>query len=519
MTPNETETDTARRILVLTPVGRDAVLTEQALKNAGLQAYLCTDMQRLCEGVTAGAAMALLTEDVINTQALGLLRDAIAKQPSWSDFPLVIFERPDVHRLERRVLPESLMSLGNVTILERPINVRTMLSAVRAAHRARQRQYDARAVMRQLEASIEERDQFLAMLGHELRNPMGAIRNAVDIITSGDRGGVALDRNVAIIDRQSRHLGRLIDDLVDGACLTRGKVSLEKRILDVRDVVDMALQQLTPVVTKQGLSTHLCTPRTPVFVDGDPVRLEQVVNNVLANAIKYTPAGGRIDITVETKGSKAVVRIADTGIGIDSEGLATVFDLFRQAAPGLARSKGGLGLGLTVVRTIMDMHGGSVSASSEGIGKGSTFILTLPLAPPAQTAPTQNHGDAATVQAPVTPKKILLIEDNEDNRETLQELLQMYGHEVDVAVDGPEGVQRALSLRPDIALVDIGLPGMDGYEVARQIRNQLGSKIFLIALTGYGQPGDRLRTAEAGFNLHLIKPAKIEELEAIFSQT
>jgi CheY-like chemotaxis protein len=250
-------------------------------------------------------------------------------------------------------------------------------------------------------------------------------------------------------------------------------------------------------------------------VHGDTVRLEQVLVNLVTNAIKYTEIGGRIDVFVETEGDHAVIRVADTGAGIAPDMLGAVFDPFRQAARTLDRARGGLGIGLTLVRTLVELHGGSVRAASEGIGKGSEFSVRLPLVRGAAALPAPKECDSESCGAPLIPRQLILVEDNEDVREPLRDLLQEAGHSVLVVGDGAIAVERALAQPPELMLVDIGLPGIDGYEVARRVRAALGDRVQLIALTGYGQPDDRRRALDAGFDAHLTKPVTLEALGRI----
>ncbi len=352
------------------------------------------------------------------------------------------------------------------------------------------------------------------MLGHELRNPLAAIRTAAEVAARGGRDDPEMAQEQAeIIQRQSTHMARLVDDLLDVARVTTGKIVLNRRRLDLREIARGSLKSLQ---LANGSARHqilVKTPNDPVPVDGDPVRLEQIVSNLLTNATRYTPEGGTIWLVVERDGSEAVLKVCDTGDGIPPEILTGVFELFVQSKQPLARSKGGLGIGLSVVRSLVQMHGGRVLAASEGLGKGSEFSVRLPLA--EQTAPPIKDTDACSIKG--KSRNILVVEDNPDARRAMQRLLKFWGHRVEVAGDGGAGVDKALSIRPDIMLVDIGLPDIDGYEVARRTRQALRDEICLIALTGYGQPEDRERAAAAGFNRHLVKPVAPDQLQRLLA--
>jgi PAS domain S-box-containing protein len=359
------------------------------------------------------------------------------------------------------------------------------------------------------EAASRAKDEFLAMLGHELRNPLGAIAHAMmvlDRISKQDERGTRLR---AIVGRQTRHLARLVDDLLDVTRLSTGKIQLQRLPTDLRAVAERGLASLHEAGKTSGHTVGLVGD--PVVVEGDATRLEQVVWNLLDNALKYTPPGGRIDVEVVRDAGEAVLRVRDSGSGIAPEILPRIFELFVQAHASLDRAQGGLGLGLALVRRLVELHGGRVAATSPGPGKGSEFIVRLPaLAASIETAMTPV---AVEPTAPVSSRRILLVEDNADVRDGLRLLLEDWGHRVDEAVDGPSGLTQALQGLPDLALIDVGLPGLDGYGVARGIRSAPGGdSIRLVALTGYGQPEDRRRALEAGFDAHLVKPVEPDDL-------
>ncbi len=495
----------SEELLVLAPIGRDAVLTCELLVRAGHTATACSSMEEVCARAP-GAAALLVTEEAVTRVERERLVDALSRQPAWSDFPIVLFGASNGGRSHRT--NEMIAALGNATLLERPIGVRPLLAAVRGALRARRRQYAARR-------EIEQRDLFLAMLGHELRNPLAAVVLALEALQR-TTDPVRTKRHIEVMKRQSSHLGRLVDDLLDVSRITAGKIELARAPLDLGEVVARCAVGFEQPVATSGLTLTIDV-KGPAPVSGDAVRLEQVFANLLANAVKYTPAGGRIDVSVGTEGPLAVVRVRDSGVGIAAEMRGRIFELFIQAAGSLDRSRGGLGVGLTLVKSLVALHGGTIDVESDGLGKGSEFIVRMPRAGTAQ--PLVDHGEAIDGEAArghdLRPRPIVLVDDSPDVRESLKEFLEYRGHTVQTAVDGPKGLACILDSQPVLALVDIGLPGIDGYEVARRVREALGSRIRLVAISGYGQPKDKAAAQAAGFDRHFTKPVDLHALEAL----
>jgi len=363
----------------------------------------------------------------------------------------------------------------------------------------------------ELRAADRRKDEFLAMLAHELRNPLAPIVNALGRVRRSTPEGDPALRSVAAAERQALHLARLVDDLLDVSRITEGKIVLRPEKVELRSAIDPALQTVGPLIESKRHHLELSLPDGPVLLDVDANRLAQVVANLLHNAAKYTDPGGSIRVRAAVEGRELTITVEDDGVGIAPSMLGQVFDTFVQIDPGSDRARGGLGLGLTLVRTLVELHGGRVSASSDGPGKGSRFSVRLPVVvqaePGAQAPPSQE-------ERPVPARrKILLVEDNEDIRVTLRDLLEFEGHEVSEAADGRAGAEMILQQRPNVALVDIGLPGMDGYQVAQHVRRGLpGSAMHLVALTGYGGADVARKAREAGFDAHLTKPVKVEEL-------
>ncbi|HET7452534.1 MAG TPA: ATP-binding protein [Thermoanaerobaculia bacterium] len=502
-------TDPNERILILAPRGRDAPLSRELLRGEGLDAEICADLSDFCRKIP-GAGAGLLTEEVLVPQ-FDLVARALAEQPPWSDFPLILFHGPEPTPGIR--LLDVLELLGNVTLLERPVRKLSLATAVVAALRARRRQYQVRDLLRDLEENVRQRDQFLAMLGHELRNPLGAITAALEVRRR--RRGEGHDAETAIVERQSRHLSRLVDDLLDVSRVTSGKITLEKRPVDLVDLADRCVQALALPAGAQKLDLSLVADEG-VHVEGDPVRLEQAVMNIVANAVKYTPFGGRVVVEVRRMDERAVLLVRDTGAGISSEMLPKIFNLFAQAPDTLDRAQGGMGIGLTLARSLIERHGGTVTAASDGPGHGSEFRISLPLLGRPLAAPE------LPCEAPGSKRgaaRIVLIEDNDDLRESIRQLLELDGCTVETAGDGRGGLEAIRRLRPEIALVDIGLPGVDGYQIARTVRAELGGAIRMIALTGYGQAEDRDRARDAGFDGHLTKPVSGRALRAALQKS
>jgi signal transduction histidine kinase/DNA-binding response OmpR family regulator len=361
-------------------------------------------------------------------------------------------------------------------------------------------------------AEIDQRkDEFLAMLGHELRNPLAPILNGVEILTRPGAPEEARRRALEAAGRQVRHLVHLVDDLVDVSRIRTGKIELRRERVELARVIQDAVTAVDPVLRRQGQELSLEVPDEPLVLDADPVRLTQVVGNLLHNAAKYTDPGGHVRLAVRRAGAELVVRVEDDGIGIPAELLPRVFDVFVQGKQPPHRARGGLGLGLALVKSLVELHGGRVRAESAGAGQGSAFELRLPAAPGATRA------EAASQPLPRgAPLRIAVIEDNKDVRDTLRELLLTCGHEVVEAEDGHGAIELVLGGAADVALVDIGLPGLDGYEVASRVRGRTRTR--LVALTGYGCDEDRSRAATAGFDAHLVKPVELDDLTRVLDR-
>lgn len=372
---------------------------------------------------------------------------------------------------------------------------------------------DRKLAEQALRDADRRKDEFLAMLAHELRNPLAPIRNAVELlrIAEPQQVGIAVKAR-EIISRQIDHLSRLVDELLDVSRITHGKVSLVREPISLSSVVRSASEASRPLMEQRQHHFETLVPSHEIWLSGDPIRLSQVLSNLLNNAAKYTPNQGRITLSASQVGSDILLTVRDNGIGIGPEVLPHVFDLFMQATPSLDRSQGGLGVGLSLAQTLARMHDGEITARSAGIGQGSEFTLRLP----AGFAGAGNEKSSLPLETvPLKPHNILLIEDRVDAAEGMAMLLTALGHQVEISHDGPSGLAKARSLKPDLIILDIGLPHMDGYELARALRGDPDTAgIKLIALSGYGQSSDKQKSMDAGIDHHLVKPVALEALEA-----
>jgi signal transduction histidine kinase/ActR/RegA family two-component response regulator len=509
---------TEARVLILAPTGRDAALTRQILERAGLDNHECADVAALCGEAEAGVGCLLLAEEAITPATRRALIDLLARQPAWSDLPVLVLTR---HGADSAVASAAVEQLGNVTLLERPVRVAALVSACRVALRARERPYQIRAHLRReaadklaLQDADRRKDEFLATLAHELRNPLAPVRNSLHILRlAADDATVARVR--AVMERQVDHLVRLVDDLMEVSRITRGKIELRRERTDLARVLRAALETSQPLIDACGHRIEVELPAEPLPLDVDPVRLAQVFSNLFNNAAKYAECPGDIRVRAWRENGTVAVSVRDDGIGIDPGMLAHVFEMFAQVDGTHRRSQGGLGIGLTLVRSLVQLHGGSVSAHSEGIGRGSEFVVRLPLATGAEA--TTAAPEPLPTETP--PMRVLVVDDNRDAADSLGVLLGFLGYVVEVAHDGLGALRAVERFRPALVLLDLGMPEMDGYEVARRLRAQPdGQGLVIVALTGWGQEEDRLRSRQAGFDHHLVKPTDIDALQRLFAE-
>jgi len=627
------------RLIMLAPTEKDAALTRSILEDDHVVCVSCSDLAGVCRELDAGAAVLLLAEESILQESHHQLSNWLALQPAWSDLPIIVVARAGA---DSAAVAQAMDLLGNVTVLERPTRIAALVSAVRSARRARERQYLNRAHLleserelaaqamlgaivassddaiisknldgivqtwnagaerlfgytaeemigcpitriiplgrqseepallerlrrgeriehfetvrlrkdgrqidisltvspmrnsqgiiigaskvarditdrKQAEADLREadrrKDEFLATLAHELRNPLAPIRNSLHILRMTACSDPAAERVCEMMERQVNHMVRLVDDLMELSRITRGLIELRKDHTDLASIVRMAVETSKPLIAAADHELTISIPDEPLPLYVDGVRLSQVFANLLNNAAKYTEPKGHVWLTGRLEGSEVVVSVRDNGIGISAEQLPVVFEMFMQADRSNSRSQGGLGIGLTLVRKLVEMHGGTITAHSDGAGQGSEFVVRLAVAVSnPQDAPRQaiiEHGAAPR-------RRVLVVDDNEDAASSLAMLLKLLGIEVKTANDGLTALAMLEKYHPDVILLDIGMPEMDGIEVARQIRQRSEyDDILLVALTGWGQEDDRRQTKKAGFDSHLVKPADIAALQSL----
>ncbi len=517
---NDAHENTEERVLVLVPTNKDAELTISLLARAGIWCLRCQDLQHLCAELEAGAGAALLPEEVIGRPQESCLTEWLARQPAWSDLPILVLARRGA---DSPTIAQVMEMLHNATVLERPTRMSALVSAVRVALRARRWQYELRkqiSDLQQAEESLRDadrrKDEFLAMLAHELRNPLAPIRNSVHILRLTGNQDPAAERVGEMIERQVNHLVRLVDDLLEVSRITRGKIELRKEVVELAAIVRSALEQSRPHIESAGHQFAMAIPPEPLMLHGDPVRLAEVVANLLNNAAKYTPAGGQIWLSARRDDQSVVLSVRDNGFGMVPEMLPRVFELFTQGGRESHQVQGGLGIGLTLVKSLVEMHGGSVEAHSAGAGQGSEFIVRLPLAAAGGVADRPAMPIRRSPALP--PRRVLVVDDNRDAAESLGMLLKVLGSEVQIVFSGRDALEAMATFRPAVVLLDIGMPDMDGYEVAQRIREQPRFEdVTLIAMTGWGQERDRERSQAAGINHHLVKPADLATLESLLN--
>jgi two-component system, sensor histidine kinase len=501
------------RVLVLAPTKLDAEVTLRVLADAGIAGETCGSAAAVGRELLRGAGALIVTDEESGHDPVSELRFLLDRQPSWSEVPILVLARAESPRLDE------LRSVPGVVLLERPVHIRSLVSAVQAALRARRRQYELRdqlerthAANLELQNQARAKDEFLATLSHELRNPLSALTTAANLL---DRQQVAanVDHTARqVVKRQTALMGRLLDDLLDVSRITRGRLEIRKVRTELSAIVQAAVETIQPLLTRKGHTFSVTLPDRDAVIEADPIRMAQVLANLLTNAAKYTEQQGKIELVVKRLAGNVEFRVRDNGIGIAQEARADIFKMFSQLSPALERSEGGLGIGLALAKGLVELHGGSISVESEGLGHGSEFIVRIPF---DQGAPVSEIDESHVRQAPKSAKRcdLIVADDNADALESLAMLLELEGHEVRVASDGPTAVALMRQRASDVVLLDIGMPGMNGYEVAGEIRRlDGGDRVMLIALTGWGQPSDRARAREAGFDHHLTKPVEFEEL-------
>jgi signal transduction histidine kinase/ActR/RegA family two-component response regulator len=510
-------THDAGRVLIFAPIGRDAGLTAELLSRAGVACQVCHAMNDVCIELARGAGAILLTEEALADPRLDDLADALASQPPWSDISILLFAGSDRSQASLRTL-HKLEVLRNVTLLDRPIRTAAVISTVRAALRGRQRQYELRdtlvALQRaRLEAEHANRlkDEFLATVSHELRTPLNAILGWVAMLRQARFEPTRVASILEIVERNAKAQAQLIADVLDISRMISGRVKLELMPVSLARVIFDAVDSVRPGAAARGIELHLDVEEGPV-ANADPDRLQQVVWNLMSNACKFTPEGGRIDVRLRANRTHATITVADTGVGISSDFLPHVFDRFRQAEQGFTRSHGGLGLGLAIVKQLVEMHGGEATASSEGPGKGATFDVRLPLARtiPRERRIRQESPASELTKVDLSDHSILVVDDDETTRELMVTLLSQYGATVRAVGSAPQALQEFDVDIPGLVLADIGMPGEDGLSMMRRIRRRppaRGGLVRAVAISAYARPEDRQAALAAGYDDFLAKPA------------
>jgi len=514
----ETERSYSERVLLLAPTARDGEVTRRLLSGAGVEVVVCKGWRHAEELMREGAGALMVTDLAFADPGFAVLLNVLERQPPWSNLPVLALCRQGQ---QAHAMREA--RLRNLTLLDRPASTRAMVSAVRTALRGRRWQYQIRdqidsllSADRSLRLADHRKDEFLATLAHELRNPLAPIRTGLQLLARPQEDE-SRRRNVTdMMERQMSQLLRLIDDLLEVSRISTGKLVLQKEKLDLRRVVDVALESCAPLIARGGHRLDVSLPEQAVYVDGDLTRLAQSLSNLLNNAAKYTPDGGRIVVALARVGNEAVLTVRDSGVGLPEDMIGRVFDMFTQVNRSLDRAQGGLGIGLALVRSLVSLHGGRVTAASAGPGQGSTFTIELPV---AAEAPQPQHATAPAEPPVSKAARILVVDDNGDAATSLAMLLSLSGHEVEVENSGQAALQKADSFLPDAVFCDLGMPGMGGHEFAIRLRQDPRfTDTLLVALTGWGSEEDKKRSHAAGFNEHLTKPASVAALDALLAR-
>jgi signal transduction histidine kinase/CheY-like chemotaxis protein len=498
------------RILLKTSTARDAALAIEVLRREGLDTVACATIGDLGAELRRGAAVLLIVEEVLADPQFGAIAARLAEQPPWSDLPVLLLARTGA---DSNVVVDAMALMANVTVIERPLRVAALVSTVRSALRARLRQYEMRTLLEGLREADQRKTEFLATLAHELRNPLAPLSTALAMLSQMDVPPDDARGFYQMMERQVDHMVRLIDDLMEVSRITRGKIELRFEPLDLSEIVAGAIELARPQVESAGHSLEIDLPEGDCPLLGDRVRLTQVFANLLNNAAKYTPAGGHVQVVAKCEGDYATVSVRDDGIGVAPEMLSEIFGMFVQVSGAARAAQGGLGIGLTLVKTLVEMHGGRVHAESEGLGTGTEVIVELPV---AREIPCRDGGATTSASPAPIPGPVLVVDDNEDAANSLAMYLDAVGATTEVAYDGPQALALVARRRPPVAILDIGMPGMDGLELAQRLRaDPANAGMTLIALTGWGQPEDRMRVTDAGFDHHLLKPPDIAQLLAL----
>lgn len=511
------------RVLVFMPTGRDAALVCATLAHADVSAESCADAKALETEIGAGAGAVLLAEEGLQNGTLEHLIEIFTRQPVWSDLPVVLFAG---NAQSSEKLLTTIGTRFNATIVERPIRVTMLISAVRGALRARQKQYQTRDLLNQLKQSDRQKDLFLATLSHELRTPLNSILGWIQLLRGNSRS-IDARHGLEVIERNARAQSEIISDILFVSRIITGKLTLNLEPIDLIPVIEEAVEVVLPSIEAKEIELQIFFDPAIKQIKGDPDRLKQVFWNILSNAVKFTPFKGRIAIHAFVNAGQVEIEMSDSGIGIEPEFLPYIFERFSQADNSYTRKVGGLGLGLAIVRHLVEIHGGSVGVASEGAGRGTSFTIKLPVLTAAQANPAALDNAGETAEAingnePPAGIHVLLVEDNDDSREMLAVLFAQFNLRITAVASVAEALRELETARPDILISDIGMPEQDGYDLIREVRSlapEKGGRIPAIALTGYASLQDRARALKAGYQEHLSKPVDVNELFELVKNT
>jgi signal transduction histidine kinase/ActR/RegA family two-component response regulator len=518
------------RVIIVAPVGQDAGAMAALLAGEGFQTEVCSGLMECCEKLSNAGAL-LLTEEALELPQVSVLLEALKEQPAWSELPLIILTSGGESRLAK-LLDLVAAAAGNVTLLERPMSKATLLRSIHVAVSSRRRQYQVRDLLmqeqvlrREAETANQSKDEFLATVSHELRTPLNAILGWATLLTRGGLDDAMVARAIGAIQHNAKVQAQLIEDLLDVSRIISGKLRLNVKAIQLISVIQAAVDSVHPAFEAKGVQLEMVWDAASVRIVGDENRLQQVFWNLLSNAMKFTPKGGRVQITVKRIESQARIIVSDTGEGITPEFLPQVFEPFRQADGSITKGQGGLGLGLAIVRRLVEMHGGAISVMSGGRGQGATFTVSIPIVPVRQTAlaaPIDSMTIATSEKTAINTElpnltgiRVLAVDDEGDTRAMIRGVLEQFGANVLTAGSAEEALEVFPGWKPDVLLFDIGMPQEDGnmlIQKVRQLEAKEGRNTPAIALTAYARVEDRMRALAAGYQMFIPKPVEAGEL-------
>jgi len=489
------------RILIYAPTGQDAPLAAKVLAMAQIDGHVCATLAELARELELGAGAVLTVEEALAPGGYQLLQDHVSRQPDWSDLPIMLLTH---HGADSSTVRQAVAGLGNLSLMERPVRTLTLITALHSTLRARNKQYQVREAARR-------KDEFLASLGHELRNPLAPIRTSVSLLTHLYPDAAPVARIRDMVERQVRLLTRLVDDLLDVARITSGKITLQRQLVSLGSVMSHVGELCQHAADAKRIHIAWQLPPSEIMLDIDYARAVQIYANIVSNAVKFTPQGGHVVVRAGVDEGCLLVSVRDSGIGLDADTIPRIFHMFEQSKTVSGQFSSGLGIGLSLSRQFAEMHGGTVEARSDGAGLGSEFLIRLPVLAGGAARDAVPLSAAAGVDG--RKMKVLVVDDNEDAADSLAALLEIDGFDVRAVYDGAAAVEAVAGSQPDMIIMDLGMPGMDGYETARAIRQHPGAeRILMLALTGWGQSDARRRTLEAGFDHHLVKPVELDQI-------